>query len=129
MAENRVKRTKKKEENKLISESKKEKSRSSFNLENAFDTGLSIKYIPHLIYVAILGIIYISNSHSAETMIRKLNKLETQVENLRSDYSSLEVDYTSSGVQSEITARAKEELNLVENDKKTKKIIIANENE
>lgn len=129
MAENRVRRPQKKEENRLISERKKEKNKTIFNLENAFDTGLSIKYIPHLIYIAILGIIYISNSHSAETMIRKLNKLETEVDNLRSDYSSLEVDYTSAGVQSEITARAKEELNLVENDKKTRKIIIPSKNE
>lgn len=129
MAENRLRKPQKKEENRLISEQKKERGKALINIENIFDTGLSIKYLPHLIYVAVLGVIYISNSHSAETMIRKLNKLETEVENLRSDYSSLEVDYTSAGVQSEITARAKKELNLIENDRKTKKIIIQNEDE
>lgn len=92
-------------------------------LDNLVENGLPTNYIPHLIFVAILGIFYIGNSHYAENMIRQTNKLEAEVENLRSSYTSRKVEFMYASKQSEIVKAIEEkELKLKESSKNLYKI-------
>ena len=52
-------------------------------------------------------IIYISNQHSVEKQIREINKLEKDVEELRTDYVTLNNNYMFSRKESEILKRVK----------------------
>lgn len=114
---------------KPIKESKKRK-RSNISLlntinrlDNLVENGIPTNYIPYLIFLAVLGIFYIGNSHYAENMIRQTNKLESQVENLRSNYTSRKVEFMYSSKQSEIVKAVEEkQLNLRETNKNLYKI-------
>lgn len=110
--------------------SKKQRKRSSISLlntinriDNLVENGIPTNYIPHLIFLAVLGIFYIGNSHFAENMIRQTNKLESQVENLRSHYTSRKVEFMYSSKQSEIVKSVQDKnLKLDESNKNLYKI-------
>jgi cell division protein FtsL len=92
--------------------------------KSAAETTLPTKYIPYLLFLAMLGLLYITNSHYAEKMVRETSKLEAEVENLRSDYTTLRAEFdTFIGKQSEIAEKAKA-LGLEEGKGKVQKIII-----
>lgn len=92
-------------------------------VDNLVENGLPTSYIPHLIFLAVLGIFYIGNSHYAENMIRQTNKLESQVDNLRSNYTSRKVEFMYSSKQSEIIKAVEEkQLDLKETNKNLYKI-------
>ena len=46
-----------------------------------------------IFYLLLFLIIYISNQHSVEKQIREINKLEKDVEELRTDYVTLNNNY------------------------------------
>ncbi|EAY28870.1 FtsL-like putative cell division protein [Microscilla marina] len=109
---------------------KKGRKRSNISLLNTInridslvENGIPTNYIPHLVFLAVLGIFYIGNSHYAESMIRQTNKLESQVENLRSNYTSRKVEFMYSSKQSEIIKAVEEkQLRLKESNKNLYKI-------
>jgi hypothetical protein len=85
------------------------------------------KYIPYIIFWAILGMIYISNAHQAEKAVRQTTKLEAEVENLRADYITLKSSYDAfAGKQSEIVKSA-DTLGLVNDKEKVKRLILKKE--
>ena len=59
------------------------------SLASVFDDGIPAKYIPKILFVTLLLVIYIGNNHYSEKTARKIEELETQVEELRADYTSL----------------------------------------
>jgi len=61
-----------------------------------------------MFYLLLFLIIYISNQHSVEKQIREINKLEKEVEELRTDYITLNNNYMFSRKESEILKRVKE---------------------
>ena len=61
-----------------------------------------------IFYLLFFLIIYISNQHSVEKQIREINKLEKEVEELRTDYVTLNNNYMFSRKESEILKRVKE---------------------
>ena len=61
-----------------------------------------------IFYLLLFLIIYISNQHSVEKQIREINKLEKEVEELRTDYITLNNNYMFSRKESEILKRVKE---------------------
>ncbi len=88
------------------------------------DTSLPTRYIPYLIFLALLGLIYITNAHYAEKMVRQTSKLEAEVENLRADYTTIRAEFdTFTGKQTEIAKKA-QMLGLEEGKGKIQKIII-----
>lgn len=115
---------------KQVEKGKKQRKKSNISLlntinrmDNLIENGLPTNYIPHMIFVAMLGIFYIGNSHFAENMIRQTNKLESQVENLRSNYTSRKVEFMYASKQSEILKSIQEkDLNLKESNKNLYKI-------
>jgi|TARA_B100000902_G_scaffold295840_1_gene282738 uncharacterized protein YeeX (DUF496 family) len=60
-----------------------------------------------IFYLLLFLIIYISNQHSVEKQIREINKLEKDVEELRTDYVTLNNNYMFSRKESEILKRVK----------------------
>jgi cell division protein FtsL len=81
-------------------------------------------YVPHLLFLTLLGIIYIANAHYAEKTVRETSKMEAEVENLRADYTTIRAEYDNYvGKQSVIAEKAKK-LGLQESKGKVQKIIV-----
>lgn len=82
-------------------------------LEDYFEGGFPVKYLPKILFVMILGLIYISNTHYGEKTVRRINNLQAEVEDLRADYTTLKADLMFASKQSEV-ARKVRDLNLKE---------------
>ncbi|MCP3660768.1 MAG: hypothetical protein GY830_10895 [Bacteroidetes bacterium] len=101
---------------------KKPKKESLFSLIEKFlqktsiSQGLPIKYIYHIMFIFILGIIYVANTHYHQRILRKINILENKVSNLRVSYTTLKASCMFNLKQSEIAKKAKE-IELVESKK------------
>ncbi|MFC2123645.1 FtsL-like putative cell division protein [Bacteroidota bacterium] len=93
------------------------------NLDKKLDDGLPVRYLPQILFVTFLTIFYIGNNHYAEKTIRKIEKLELEVEESRADYTSLKADYMFASKQSEVATKVKE-LGLKENKMPPYKIIV-----
>ncbi len=93
------------------------------SLEGLFDDGIPAKYIPKILFVTFLLVLYIGNNHYAEKTARKIEKLEAQVEELRASYTSLKSDYMYASQQSEVAKKVKK-LGLEENEVPPYKIIV-----
>jgi hypothetical protein len=77
-------------------------------LENYFEEGFPIHHAPKVIFVMVLSLLYISNTHYAEKTIRKINNIQAEVEDLRADYTTLKSDLMFASKQSEVAKRVKE---------------------
>lgn len=88
-----------------------------------FRNGIPVNYLPHAIFLAFLGIIYIGNNHYAEKNIRKIKTLEVQVGDMRADYITLKSEYMYARLQSEVAKKVKD-LGLEESSQPPKKVVI-----
>ncbi len=76
-------------------------------LENYFEEGFPVQYLPKILFVLFLGLIYIGNTHYAEKTVRKINTLHSDVEDLRADYTTLKSDLMFASKQSEVARKVK----------------------
>jgi uncharacterized protein YeeX (DUF496 family) len=83
------------------------------NLDNLLDT-LKSQFrdslnfdLTKVLYLLFFLIIYISNQHSVEKKIREISQLEKEVEELRTDYITLNNNYMFSRKETEILKRVK----------------------
>ena len=76
-------------------------------LENYFEEGFPIQYLPKILFVLFLGLLYIGNTHYAEKTVRKINTLHADVEDLRADYTTLKSDLMFASKQSEVARKVK----------------------
>jgi len=83
---------------------------------------MSGAYLPQVLFLMALGILYIGNGHYAENTIRKISKVQKQVEDLRADYLTLKADYMFDSKQSEVAAKVKRQ-GLLESSEPPLKII------
>jgi hypothetical protein len=109
---------------------KKNSSKGSFfswvekNLRiDGFEKGIPLQFMPQLLFLAFLLIFYIGNKHFAEKTIRNISNIETEVEDLRADYTTLKADYMFASKLSEVAKRAGK-LNLVESKEPPFKIVV-----
>ena len=70
-----------------------------------------------------LSLIYISNTHYAEKTTRQINKAQSEVEDLRADYTTLKAEVMFASKQSEVARRVKE-LGLKESLRPPFKVIV-----
>jgi hypothetical protein len=82
-------------------------------LEDYFEGGFPVKYLPKILFVMVLGLVYISNTHYGEKTVRKINNLQAEVEDLRADYTTLKADLMFASKQSEVAKKVRD-LNLKE---------------
>ncbi len=76
-------------------------------LEAYFEEGFPVHYLPKILFVLALGLIYIGNTHYAEQTVRKINMTQVEVEDLRADYTTLKADLMFSSKQSEVAKKVK----------------------
>jgi hypothetical protein len=77
-------------------------------LESFFEEGFPVQYLPKILFVMALGLIYIGNTHYAEKTVRKINQIQAEVEDLRADYTTLKSDLMFASKQSEVARKVKE---------------------
>jgi hypothetical protein len=123
MAENRVK-----DEPKV--ESKETKGKGVFaglekrlKLETYFEDGFPIKTLPKILFALMIGLLYISNTHYADKATRQINSAQTEVEDLRADFTTLKSEMMFATKQSEVARRVKE-MGLKESMKPPYKIVV-----
>ena len=76
-------------------------------LESYFEEGFPVQYLPKILFVMLLSLIYISNTHYAEKTTRQIDKAQTEVEDLRADFTTLKSDVMFASKQSEVARRVK----------------------
>ncbi|MBS1951657.1 MAG: hypothetical protein OJF59_001696 [Cytophagales bacterium] len=76
-------------------------------LESYFEEGFPVQYLPKILFVVFLGLVYISNTHYADQTTRAIEKAETEVEDLRADFTTLKADVMFASKQSEVARRVK----------------------
>jgi hypothetical protein len=92
-------------------------------IDRLVEDGIPVKYLPKILLIMALVIVYVGNSHYSEKMIRKIGKLEVEVEDLRADFTTLKADYMYARLQSEVTKRVGE-IGLEESSVPPYKIIL-----
>ena len=111
---------------------KKKGNRRSFSMFNLIERWLKVEdlsikkasgdYLPQVLFLLALGLLYIGNGHYAENTIRKINTLQKKVEDLRADYHTLKADYMFDSKQSEVASKVKKS-GLLESSEPPIKII------
>ncbi len=92
-------------------------------LETYFEEGFPVQYLPKILFVMFLSLIYISNTHYAEKTTRAIDRAQNEVEDLRADYTTLKADVMFASKQSEVARRVKE-LGLKESLRPPFKIVV-----
>jgi len=76
-------------------------------LESYFEEGFPVQHLPKIIFAMALGLFYIGNTHYAEKAVRKINRVQTEVEDLRADYTTMKSDLMFASKQSEVAKKVK----------------------
>lgn len=76
---------------------------------------IHVRFMPQIMFVTFLSVLYIGNRHFAEKKTRNITQLEAEVNDLRADYTTLKADYMFASKQSEVAKMAKK-LGLKETD-------------
>ncbi|HXA00827.1 MAG TPA: FtsL-like putative cell division protein [Cytophagaceae bacterium] len=92
-------------------------------VDKMFEDGLPVQYVPYVLYIAVVLIFYIGNTHYAERTVRQIDKTKTEVEDLRADYTTLKADLMFASKQSEVAKKAAS-LGIEESSQPPYKIII-----
>lgn len=75
-----------------------------------------IRYVPHFVYLTILGLLYIANSHYAEKRLIKIAKLEKEISQITFDYKNIRYEFMKYYEYDQVVKEARK-LGLRENDK------------
>lgn len=76
-------------------------------LEAYFEEGFPVQYVPKILFVLVLGLFYIGNTHHVERTVRQINNIQAEVEDLRADYTTLKANLMFSSKQSEVARKVK----------------------
>lgn len=78
---------------------------SRVQLNKLFEDGVPVKYLPRILYVTAILIFYIGNTHYAERTVRKTDKMKSEVNNIRADYTTMKADLMFASKSSEVAKR------------------------
>ncbi|WP_080058865.1 FtsL-like putative cell division protein [Spirosoma aerolatum] len=87
------------------------------------DNAWPIHHIDRILWVTFLLILYIGLNHNAERLVRRIQRTQIQVDELRSQYTVLQADLDKSGKQSEISKRVAS-LSLSDSQTPPHKIVV-----
>lgn len=76
------------------------------NVTAVLGEGVPVQLVPPVAFLVILALFYIYSNHRAESMVRKIEKAQQEVEDLRADVTTLEAEYMQSSMQSQVAKRA-----------------------
>ncbi|UYZ64824.1 FtsL-like putative cell division protein [Hymenobacter weizhouensis] len=74
-------------------------------VDGLFREGLPVRFLPYLLFIMFLTLVYIGNTHYATRMNRSIQKLKLETEDLRADYTTLKSDYMEASKQSEVARK------------------------
>lgn len=105
-----------------------EKMDSNSFISKLFNDGLVSKEaatdaLPYLCFLALLGMVYIANSHFAVNNVRRIDKLNKEVKELRWEYKSLKAELMFKSKLTEV-AKKVDTLGIKELIEPPKKIIV-----
>ena len=63
-----------------------------------------VRQVPFVLFLALMALLYISNSYYAENTIRDINKIKAEVKDLRAEYIYTKSELMFSSRQSEVAA-------------------------
>jgi cell division protein FtsL len=89
--------------------------KNRFRISERLEGVIHVQFLPQILFICVLCLLYIANRHNAEKKIRTINRLEIEVEDLRADFTTLQADYMYASKQSEVARRAAR-LGLKENN-------------
>lgn len=92
----------------MTKESSKKK---SFSFGKMFEVQLLYRNLTFLVFLTLIGIIYIANGHRAEKKVRTIQKLQGEIEKSKWRYMESNSDVGYEGLQSETEKRV-EDLGL-----------------
>jgi len=81
--------------------------KNQLQLDGSLQQVIHVRFLPQILFIALLCVLYIANRHKAEKKIRAISELEGQVEDLRADYTTLKASYMFASKQSEVSKRAR----------------------
>lgn len=116
-----------KPEDKETKKKKKSKRTSLFGKMSGFKVKIgddvALRYVPYVIFLTFLGLIYIANNHNAEKLAGKITKLEREVKKLQMEYGTLKYEFMNKHNKADIESKMKK-LGLYPNDKPIIKVAI-----
>ncbi|WP_026463779.1 FtsL-like putative cell division protein [Adhaeribacter aquaticus] len=95
-------------------------------MDSLFHDGLPVKYLPYILYLMVVALFYIGNTHYAEKTIRKIDRIKSETDDLRADYTTLKSDYMEASKQSEV-ARNVASSGLIESSSPPYQIVVNGE--
>lgn len=75
-------------------------------MDSSMSEVIHVRFLPQILFLSFLCLLYIGNRHYAEKKVRSINHLETAVEDLRADYTTLKAEFMYESKQSEVAKRA-----------------------
>ncbi len=93
-------------------------------IEGVVSKQAAMEMLPYIIFLCVLVMIYIANSHMAEKNIRNIDKLGKEVKELSWEYKSLKADLMFKSKMTEV-AKKVDTLNLKELIEPPKKLVIS----
>lgn len=94
-----------------------------FLTKGIISTDDATRALPFILYVALLGMIYIANRHLSENNIRELDKVGKEVKELSWEYKSTKADLAFKSTLTEVAKRA-DTLGLRESNEPPQKITV-----
>jgi len=94
---------------------------SGFKMKLGDDVAL--RYVPYVIFVTFLGLIYIANNHGAEKLAGKITKLEREVKQLQMEYGTLKYEFMNKHNKAQIESKMRK-VGLYPNDKPIIKVVV-----
>ncbi|MFN3998084.1 FtsL-like putative cell division protein [Algoriphagus sp.] len=94
-----------------------------FDVKGILGEGVPVQLVPPVGFLVLLALIYIFSNHRAESMVRKIEKAQQEVEDLRADVTTLEAEYMQSSMQSEVAKRVAK-LDIYELNQPPIKIVV-----
>ena len=101
----------------------KKKTFREYTALGAISAELILKNLLFFIFLGMLAVIYIANTHYSEKKIKQIQKLEKELKQYRWQYMALKSEVMYNIKQSEIAKNVKQ-AGLSPNKKKPKKIVI-----
>ncbi|MEZ4720615.1 MAG: FtsL-like putative cell division protein [Flavobacteriales bacterium] len=84
-----------------------------------------VKHLPYLLFLAFLGLVYIANGYMAESSVRKINRMQQEIKELRSEQISMKSELNNTIIESELKKIIGErEMGLTESIDPPKKIVL-----
>lgn len=68
-----------------------------------------VRQVPFVLFLALMAVLYIANSYYAENTIRDINKIKSEVKDLRAEYIYTKSELMFSSRQSEVAAMVAEQ--------------------